>query len=801
MPSKTYTKATDFVENRHPDDYIYVESPDAGRTKRILLDGLSTADGITASTTQSQGQQQLTAAVNTISTVANADDVVTLPEASIGRVCHVKNAGVNTLQVYPASGDQIDDQAADLPTTQVAGRSVLYVSTSASRWEKFTTTEAEVLVSQAEIINGGSEDEAAWQATLAGRRAAGEAIAKAATFVAYSSGNTVADAASTTSGAVAWTEDAGAGNEWRGGSTGLTILRSPAAGNGEAMRTTITGLTEGQRYSIWACVLHSGAATDNFGLFCPFGVTRGEQNDFYEYYYGEDNAIVKDWVFDVEDGNIDAGAATGRMLFMGNYTADRGGQVTFTFEDTSGADRLNFAGAAYGTPMPEHDDPKLMYVAQRGIWSWWHNPGAIVLADGNYLIGSVTPAGDSVSIYYNPSSGAMTESILQAFAEMDDHNAPAFVETDDSKVMAFYSKHSTDTKIWRNKSSNATPTTAGHWQAAISINTSWDATYAQVFKMSNGDIYWFFRMENQGWYYSLSTDDGATWGAAVAFMKHSVQSFPPYMKCAYDSVNDTIHCTATESPNVGDYESPLWHWTFDGTNIYNSDGTLVKAISAGILTPDTELSSASEIQAHDSTYGQLWVDHIVVDSDGYARITFNSFNNTNAMPSLDRTETDEIRLWYARYNGAGWDTAAVAFMGNGVNIKNSLYSGGSGIDPNRPDRIVIATNAYRPFDLDAPYEVGKRGEARDAGGTNVTSPHEVWIGERYGDSLNFKWRRVTLGTDPKLTNFRPFIATNAAGTTSVLFWLRGIYGADTTNPETLKYGHTSFEVLGLDLPL
>ena len=63
--------------------------------------------GITASTTQTQGQQTLAADVNQVSTVANNDDVVTLPAAFPGEEITIINDGLNTLQIFPATGDDL----------------------------------------------------------------------------------------------------------------------------------------------------------------------------------------------------------------------------------------------------------------------------------------------------------------------------------------------------------------------------------------------------------------------------------------------------------------------------------------------------------------------------------------------------------------------------------------------------------------------------------------------------------------------------------------------------------------------
>jgi len=71
----------------------------------------STENGITASTTQTQGQQPLTKDINEIDVCANVNDVVTLPSAVLGRVVNVINTGIQTLQVYCASGEVLNEFA------------------------------------------------------------------------------------------------------------------------------------------------------------------------------------------------------------------------------------------------------------------------------------------------------------------------------------------------------------------------------------------------------------------------------------------------------------------------------------------------------------------------------------------------------------------------------------------------------------------------------------------------------------------------------------------------------------------
>ena len=94
-------------------------------------------DAITASTTQTQGQQPLTRRFNRISVCANASDVVTLPGALAGLTCAVRNDGAQTLQIFPASGDDINGGATDAAITLAAGSTIILGAMDATSWYTF----------------------------------------------------------------------------------------------------------------------------------------------------------------------------------------------------------------------------------------------------------------------------------------------------------------------------------------------------------------------------------------------------------------------------------------------------------------------------------------------------------------------------------------------------------------------------------------------------------------------------------------------------------------------------------------
>lgn len=92
--------------------------------------------GITASTTQSQGQRVLLSSINEISVVANVNDVVTMPEASQWRIVRIINNGVNTLQIFPSSGDNLG-AGVNISITLISGSNATYIAYDNTNWETF----------------------------------------------------------------------------------------------------------------------------------------------------------------------------------------------------------------------------------------------------------------------------------------------------------------------------------------------------------------------------------------------------------------------------------------------------------------------------------------------------------------------------------------------------------------------------------------------------------------------------------------------------------------------------------------
>jgi len=111
-----------------------VLNPKGISTDEDNIPNFSVTSGITADTGSAQGNGVLTASINQISVCGNAGDAVTLPAAKPGKVIWVFNDGANASDVFPASGDNIDEAGANAALSVAVNAEVQFVCTSAGHW-------------------------------------------------------------------------------------------------------------------------------------------------------------------------------------------------------------------------------------------------------------------------------------------------------------------------------------------------------------------------------------------------------------------------------------------------------------------------------------------------------------------------------------------------------------------------------------------------------------------------------------------------------------------------------------------
>src|SRR3990167_8167737 len=90
---------------------------------------------ITADVGSVQGGSPLTRGVNEVSVCANSGDAVTLPAAAVGQTVYIVNHGAASCDVFPASGDNINEVGADTAKALAVNAAMVCYAWSTGDWE------------------------------------------------------------------------------------------------------------------------------------------------------------------------------------------------------------------------------------------------------------------------------------------------------------------------------------------------------------------------------------------------------------------------------------------------------------------------------------------------------------------------------------------------------------------------------------------------------------------------------------------------------------------------------------------
>jgi hypothetical protein len=104
-----------------------------------LLELSSINAGVTAHTGSSQGDNAITSLITQISVCANGGDAVTLPTATAGAVIIVMNDGANAADVFPASGDNINEAGANTAYSLAVDKNAMFIAHDATHWSVILT--------------------------------------------------------------------------------------------------------------------------------------------------------------------------------------------------------------------------------------------------------------------------------------------------------------------------------------------------------------------------------------------------------------------------------------------------------------------------------------------------------------------------------------------------------------------------------------------------------------------------------------------------------------------------------------
>jgi hypothetical protein len=401
-----------------------------------------------------------------------------------------------------------------------------------------------------------------------------------------------------------------------------------------------------------------------------------------------------------------------------------------------------------------------------GSWCWYQDQ-RVIIQDGKLIIGSVADAsgtdgvlrdGNVEVVQYNIAAGGPpVRTVLHAALQGDDHNTAAFLPLPDGRILAMYTKHSSDRLIRYRITENPNDTTA--WAPEVQLRRDASVTYSNVYRLSaenegRGRIYDFYRGEHFNPNFIVSDDNGWTWSPNTWFIRKD--GHRPYPR--YTSNNlDTIHFIATEA-HPRDYNNSLYYGCFRGHKIYAADGTLLHDLAGGPVAPEalTKLYPGDVDQV-------AWTTAIRLDSSGRPYCAFSVQMNQ---------DMNDLRYFYARWDGAAWQVHEMAHAGSALYPAEADYTGLVALDPHDPNLVYLSADVHpatgKPLISEAD---GQR-------------HYEIFRGKTADQGISWKWDSLTRNSTHD--NLRPIVPQWDGRT--VLLWLRGTY---------TSYTDYDLEVVGL----
>lgn len=409
------------------------------------------------------------------------------------------------------------------------------------------------------------------------------------------------------------------------------------------------------------------------------------------------------------------------------------------------------AAAEYDRDRDRHGFTVFM---KHGGWCWFQDPRAIVHAN-KVFIGSVRGNGSGpalVGIYDLARKTQLGTLLMQDDFDRDDHNSPVFHVRPDGRILATYAKHNRDRFHYSRLSDPFDPLEWGkefkHERSSPNPNDK--VTYMNLYELKKeGKLYKFYRGIAFNPTFVTSTDQGLTWSEPVHFVKNDVGGrHRPYARFASNG-EDTIYVSITDA-HPRNYGNNLYYFEFRDGKYYSADGSLIKSLEDGALTPSEaeKIYQGSETTkkpaGFESVPNSAWTSSIAIDADGHPHIGYTLY-----------LSGEDHRYRIASWNGTRWIDREVAYAGNFLYPRESSYTGLIALDPVDPETVFIST------DVDPTTGKGSGGK------------HEIYRAKigKDDDTNSIKWQAVT--KDSPVRNIRPMVLRE--GTGRVVLWNRGDY--------------------------
>jgi hypothetical protein len=308
-----------------------------------------------------------------------------------------------------------------------------------------------------------------------------------------------------------------------------------------------------------------------------------------------------------------------------------------------------------------------------GAATWFHDPYAIVAADGNLVFGSAVDVNGNCWIRRIDSATAarpvLSEFILRALGSGDDHSLAGICQIPDGRFVVGYSAHIGTTQYMR-RSVNANDVLA--WEAEITRTGDTEYTYQSPVYLANegtgsGRIRMFYRggfsTSGEAVKYIDSDDLGVTWTAdASAVVVFQNGNSKPYRKLIRNGANRIDFVLSTDNPENS--ASSLYHYYYNSGNYFRSDGTLV---STGTASLPLAVTSGTLIYSGATNGGWQW--DVQIDGSGRPYCLYQQVI----------VAASNVMYRMARWDGSTWTHEDIAQSGGYIDAGSPQRPGGGSI--------------------------------------------------------------------------------------------------------------------------
>lgn len=246
-----------------------------------------------------------------------------------------------------------------------------------------------------------------------------------------------------------------------------------------------------------------------------------------------------------------------------------------------------------------------------------------------------------------------------------------------------------------------------------------DYDYVQAVELSSGDIYVFGRHNGHAlparWGYWKSTDGGATWGSRVDMLGPKVGATGLYTRIGTDGTWIDMFVTDT---NRAESPASVYHFRFDGTDLFQSDGTLigstfpytadsgtlVKSSAEGSARPDgwgyaagkpyclilVESGSVTTIARVAAWSGSAWVVYNVTGADSGGFVGGNPFVGSGSI-----AKGDPFTVYFPQKVGGHFEMFRYRSSDGGATWTSAQLTSGSVVDHAMPDTPIDESPGLR----------------------------------------------------------------------------------------------------------